>query len=167
MIPFISDIEIISVRHKNLISISMHNGSRLWLVVILFHDADHVSWAESWLGTENDKGSSETPRAGGSVIGSVSMYRCQGLPQGWHSKGSDSKASSTWGFTHGFSVYKQYPGIPLRERQVRCCVTVVKPIASLPASRRTASPTVGQFLLTSVLSFMLAEAKNLKRYLQL
>lgn len=72
------------------------------------------------------------------------MYRCQGLPQGWDSEGSDSKASSTWAHAHGRSVYKHYPGIPRPEREVRCYVTTSKRIASLPASRRAAAPTLRQ-----------------------
>lgn len=103
-----------------------------------------VGRAEAWLWSESDKALFEWHAAGGSVAGPASMYRCQGLPQGWGSEGSDSKASSTWAHAHGRSVYKHHPGILQRERQVRCYVTTPKRIASLPAARRAASPTLGQ-----------------------
>ena len=102
-----------------------------------------VSRAEAWLRSECDKALCEWHGAGGSAA-RPAMYRCQGLPQGWDSEGSDSKASSTWAHAHGRSVYKHYPGIPRPEREVRCYVTSSKRIASLPASRRAAAPTLGQ-----------------------
>ncbi len=89
-------------------------------------------------GVGSDKALFEWHRAGGSVAGPVSMYRCQGLPQGWDSKGSDSKASSTWAHAHGRSVYKHYPGIPQRERQVRSYVTTPK--ANSISSRLSPGP---------------------------
>lgn len=63
-----------------------------------------------------------------------------------------AKASSTWLYAHGRSVYKHYPGILLRERRVSCYVT--GPITNSISSRF--SPSRSYYVRTAFLDAIYA-----------